>query len=200
MIRFYFLPRVAYEGRHRPKYLAHPKDNPAGLDVSYRGNCDHASMEWGVTVFDATEEQHAFLTKQDDAFCFPEKAGDTLSKDDITLLQGLLDQAKIPGDWLTDRLTCEQIVQRICAMLARTWELLGILSHDRAKVTALTLDARFDSLPVDVRGSIMVAKQAETANDAKFGDVLKDLGATWDKPIVIGSVLLKVPDGSTSIR
>ncbi len=200
MIRWYFMPRVAVAAnKYRPRYFGHPVDNPDGI-MANRANCDHASQQWGVTIAEVTEEQHEFLAKQSDVFCFPEKAGDVLSKEELGLLAGLLKQAKLPGDWLTEKLTCEEVIRTICAMLVRTWELLGILSHDRQKVASFEPTARYDSLPVSIRGAIMVAKDAETSPNTTFGDVLKDLGSTWDKPIQIGPVVLKVPDGLTSDR
>jgi hypothetical protein len=164
-MRFYLVPVVSSTtagGTSRsPEYFGDmdvplaPLAGLEGLTFSCRDLGDEPYMMVGA---DVTPAQHTLLDTQVDVQAIPLNLDSTVGAVALTQIQNSLENANIPGTWITTDHTYREVVRFVlnnCSLLQR-FQLSGI----RLFAGAATLDTTLGQIPVATRNQLQDSAQS----------------------------------------
>lgn len=146
--------------RRRPKYFADGTFEGIGWSAN-----DYGFEPWVLVLADLTDKQIAILIVNTDVYAFPESLDDKLQEKDLATLQGFLENAKIPAEWIATSHSWREILRSILQIFSvgsRFTFLLG----EAAFTKGITLDSKVEDLPA--------------LDQAKLDQTAKDQGLTKD--------------------
>lgn len=126
-----------------------------------------------VAGADIEDDQDASLSKQEEVIRIPDDLDRTLNNGSILSLQGMLEDAGVPTEWMMDGMSCRDMLQRLLALadfLCRFHAIEGsqklVLQKDPwlTKLGLLNLDTPFETLHPDMQASLL-----QTATEKSIG-------------------------------
>lgn len=201
MIRFYILPiEDDGAGARGPKYLEWRFDpDPPALVPGIRWSLkDYGLVDAALVAAELTQAQHEALAAESDVAAPPENIDQNISDLAIPQVQVVLEQLRIPADWVDNTYTYRQILRMIAGLFQFAQRHHGMHNEGLIDNTA-QLDLRWNQIPPDRRNRILATADAmdppydysEVTNTWLIRRILKHLADQWGtQPIHFGFVTL----------
>ena len=186
MIRFYIMPEEDAEGIEGkgPKYLNWRFDpDPPGLDVPYV-YMSYGLIPAGLFCVSVTQAQHEQLVANPDVEAAPENIDQNISDIAIPRVQAVMEQLRIPADWVNNTYTYREILRMIAGLFQFAQRHRGLHGEDLIDNQA-QLDLRWNQIPQDRRLRILATADdmgydySEVENTWLVRQILKHLSDQW---------------------
>lgn len=189
MIRYYILPveQVTTTGggiARGPKYFRWRFDpDPPGMDAMW-AMMDYGLINACLLVADVTQEQHEALTANVDVASPPQNIDQQVSEIAIPAVKAVLEELRIPADWVTSAYTYRQILRMVAGLFQFAQRYHAM--HGEALVDSkAALDLRWNQIPLARRNRIIA-----TVNELGYDysgitstwtvrRILRHLGGQW---------------------
>lgn len=160
-----------------PKYFA---------NLTNKRQCIDFGLEnFMIVRASVTQAQHDSISSFLDVDYFPSNLDENLTVTSANIISLKLEAKNIPSDWINTTFTYRQVLKRIIAIAQFLQRFNGIIGNTRLFSTGITLETRFNQLPVRVRNALV-----NTANDMGFDassltatstlrTILKEMFAQW---------------------
>lgn len=203
-IRLYVQPIEAdEEGSHRgPKYLAwsrdpDPSDNVGETSWSMLG---YGLFTWGIAAVEAGDAVHAALAGKVDVQQIPANLDSTVGSPGARdAARAFLEQAGLPGNWITVNDTWRAVVRTVCGFMLFAQRYDSIRQQAQPGAPSLgsqidgNLNVQWSNIPAGIRAAVMETGDS-FGYDLSFitdsmivRNVLKQLADLWgEQPVRFG--------------
>ena len=196
MIRFYVLPVETNASARGPKYFAWRFDpDPPGIACKW-GLMDYGLIDACLLAADITQEQHEQLTANVDVAAPPQNIDQSISEIAIPQVKAVLEELRIPADWVTGAYTYRQILRMIAGLFQFAQRHHGL--HNEPLIDNKSqLELRWNQIPIARRERIQQTADSlgydysAVAGTWLVRRILKHLGDQWGaRPFYMGGVEL----------